>query len=224
MTEFIEKQNQVLLEIAKQLGRQKLGLMANMRWHHDPKHLLFMLARYKFVAKLLSGKESILEVGCGDAFGSKIVKQEVNHLTVSDVDPIFIKDAKETQIDDLQNFEAFVHDFVKKPMKGTFDGIYMLDVFEHIDPDSEDIFVLNILKSLSSDGVLIVGIPSLESQKYASEASKLGHVNCKNADNLRKYFKRHFANVFLFSMNDEVVHTGFFPMAHYLIAVCCQKI
>ena len=224
MTEFIEKQNQVLLEIAKQLGRQKLGLMANMRWHHDPKHLLFMLARYKFVAKLLSGKESILEVGCGDAFGSKIVKQEVNHLTVSDVDPIFIKDAKETQIDDLQNFKAVVHDFVKKPMKGTFDGIYMLDVFEHIDPDSEDIFVFNILKSLSSDGVLIVGIPSLESQKYASEASKLGHVNCKNGDNLKKFFKRYFANVFLFSMNDEVVHTGFFPMAHYLIAVCCQKI
>ena len=102
MTEFIEKQNQVLLEIAKQLGRQKLGLMANMRWHHDPKHLLFMLARYKFVAKLLSGKESILEVGCGDAFGSKIVKQEVNHLTVSDVDPIFIKDAKETQINEIK--------------------------------------------------------------------------------------------------------------------------
>ena len=24
-------------------------------------------------------------------------------------------------------------------------------------------------------------------------------------------------------MNDEVVHTGFAPMAHYLFAVCCQK-
>lgn len=24
---------------------------------------------------------------------------------------------------------------------------------------------------------------------------------------------------FLFSMNDEVVHTGYYPMAHYLIAV-----
>jgi hypothetical protein len=28
---------------------------------------------------------------------------------------------------------------------------------------------------------------------------------------------------FLFSMNDEVVHTGFAPVAHYLFAVCCQK-
>ena len=28
---------------------------------------------------------------------------------------------------------------------------------------------------------------------------------------------KYFENSFLFSMNDEVVHTGFGPMAHYLI-------
>lgn len=30
--------------------------------------------------------------------------------------------------------------------------------------------------------------------------------------------QRYFHNVFMFSMNDEVVHTGFHPMAHYLLA------
>ena len=30
-----------------------------------------------------------------------------------------------------------------------------------------------------------------------------------------------FHNVFVFSMNDEVVHTGYFPMAHYLLALGC---
>jgi hypothetical protein len=35
--------------------------------------------------------------------------------------------------------------------------------------------------------------------------------------------ERYFHAVFLFSMNDEVVHTGFAPMAHYLIAVCTGK-
>ena len=34
---------------------------------------------------------------------------------------------------------------------------------------------------------------------------------------------KYFENVFLFSMNDEVVHTGFSPMAHYLFVICCQK-
>jgi hypothetical protein len=63
-------------------------------------------------------------------------------------------------------------------------------------------------------------VPSLESQTYASVQSKLGHVNCKTGKDLQDMFERYFHNVFLFSMNDEVVHTGFTPMAHYLIAVC----
>jgi hypothetical protein len=40
---------------------------------------------------------------------------------------------------------------------------------------------------------------------------------------LKKTMQRHFHNVFMFSMNDEVVHTGFHPMAHYLFAVCAGR-
>ncbi len=29
-----------------------------------------------------------------------------------------------------------------------------------------------------------------------------------------------FHAVFMFSMNDEVVHTGYYKMAHYILAVC----
>ncbi len=45
--------------------------------HEDPRRLLFVLARYKFVAKMLSGKQRVLEVGCGDAFGTRSVLQEI---------------------------------------------------------------------------------------------------------------------------------------------------
>ena len=34
---------------------------------------------------------------------------------------------------------------------------------------------------------------------------------------------RYFHDVFMFSMNDEVVHTGFHAMAHYLFALCVGK-
>ena len=69
------------------------------------------------------------------------------------------------------------------------------------------------------EGVLIVGSPSIQSQAYASPPSKAGHVNCKDAPALRSLMLEYFVNVFMFSMNDEVVHTGFYPMAHYLFAV-----
>ena len=67
-------------------------------------------------------------------------------------------------------------------------------------------------------------MPSIESQKYASYKSKIGHINCKTGDDLKNLFEKFFYNVFLFSMNDEVVHTGFNKMAHYLIALCTNKI
>jgi hypothetical protein len=66
-------------------------------------------------------------------------------------------------------------------------------------------------------------MPSAESQSYAAPQSKLGHVNCKSGKDFKSLMERYFHNVFLFSMNDEVVHTGFYPMAHYLFAMCCGR-
>jgi len=73
---------------------------------------------------------------------------------------------------------------------------------------------------LKKSGCTIIGIPSLESQAYASPGSREGHVNCKSGITLQTLLLQYFDHVFLFSMNDEVVHTGFSKMAHYLLALC----
>jgi len=96
-------------------------------------------------------------------------------------------------------------------------------VLEHIDPAVEGEFVGNIARSLTEDGVCLIGSPSIESQPYASKASIEGHVNCKTAPELKALMQRYFNNVFMFSMNDEVVHTGYHKMAHYLFALCAGK-
>ena len=75
-------------------------------------------------------------------------------------------------------------------------------------------------RSLHLAGILILGTPSRESQPYASEPSREGHVNVKTQAALRALCERHFTTVFLLGMNDEVVHTGFGPMCHYLWALC----
>ena len=74
--------------------------------------------------------------------------------------------------------------------------------------------------SLQDNGSAIIGMPSLESQEYASPSSRAGHVNCKSGEKFRALLLQYFDNVFLFSMNDEVVHTGFSKMAHYILALC----
>jgi 2-polyprenyl-3-methyl-5-hydroxy-6-metoxy-1,4-benzoquinol methylase len=218
-----EPQYEALLDLKARRGIARLGLMNNQVWHDDPRRLVFTLARYKFVSKLLSGKESVLEVGCGDAFASRIVKQEVKSLTVIDFDPIFIADIEERS-ETQWPIKAAVHDMLQGPYPGKFDGIYTLDVLEHIQPDAENRFLRNVMASLDPAGALIVGMPSLESQAFASPQSKEGHVNCKSGKDLKRFLERYFSNVFLFSMNDEVVHTGFSPMAHYLLAVCASPL
>ena len=103
------------------------------------------------------------------------------------------------------------------------DGIYALDVLEHILPEDQDTFLGNVTASLTEHGVVIVGVPSLESQAYAAPTSKAGHVNCQTMPQLKEGISKFFHNVFMFAMNDEVVHTGYHKMAHYLLALCCGK-
>lgn len=215
-----ESQYQELLDLESLVGRTQFGLMSNQVWHDDPKRLVFMLSRYKFVSRLLEGKSSALEIGCADAFGSRIVRQTVPNITAIDFDPVFIKDAKSRQGDDWP-LDLRVHDILNGPVAGDFEAAYCVDVLEHIAPESEEIFIKNVIASIDPNGMAIFGMPSLESQKYASEQSKIGHVNCKSGDQLKDLMQKHFYNAIVFSMNDEVVHTGYYPMAHYLFAVCC---
>jgi 2-polyprenyl-3-methyl-5-hydroxy-6-metoxy-1,4-benzoquinol methylase len=216
-----EKQYQFLLE-RRQKGLAKFGLMSSQVWQDDPRRLAFVLARYKFVAKMLSGLDHVLEIGCADAFGTRIIKQEVERVTVTDFDQIFIENAIEV-MDERWPYAAKVHDMLNGPLKEDFDAAYALDVIEHIRPSDEKIFVGNILQSLGAHGVLILGCPSLASQAHASPPSKAGHVNCKDGPAMKELLQHFFHNVFVFSMNDEVVHTGFYPMAHYVLGIGCGK-
>ena len=221
MTEHKTRESQYQFQIThdEKRGRARLGLMTSAAWHQDPRRLLFLLSRYKFVAKMLAGKKNVLEIGCGDAFGTRMVLQTVDAITAVDFDPIFVADANE-RMDADWHFDCRVHDILEGPVSGTFDAAYSLDVMEHILPTEEDKYVTNITKSLTPDGVLVVGMPSLQSQAHASAASKEGHVNCKDEASFRQVMTRYFHNVLTFSMNDEVVHTGFYPMAQYLLALC----
>jgi SAM-dependent methyltransferase len=217
--------NQISLAVSQRIGDTRLGILKNWEWYDDPRRLAISLARYKFVAKMFSGRESVLEVGCGDGFCAPIVRQEVTKLTLTDFDKIYIDDIKartKPPEHDKWPVDALVIDIRTEDLPGRHDGIYALDVFEHIPEHDEDAAMRRIVKALAPHGAVIIGMPSLESQQYASPQSKAGHINCKTETGLRDFMRRHFHNVFMFSMNDEVVHTGFGPMAHYRFAVACD--
>lgn len=217
-----ETQYQICVDLRDRKGLARLGLMSNQVWNDDPKRLAFLLSRYKFVAKMLSGASHVLEVGCADAFGTRLVRQEVDRVTAVDFDPVFVKDVQ-ARMDPRWEIDVRVHDMLEGPVEGSYEGAFSLDVLEHIPREDELRFVANIVDSLDEFGTLVIGSPSIQSQAYASPQSREGHVNCKDYRELGVLMSRFFHNVFIFSMNDEVVHTGFYPMAHYLLALCCTK-
>jgi SAM-dependent methyltransferase len=190
-----------------------LGRMHAVSFERDPKHLGFVIARYHFVARMLFGCTHVLEVGCGDGTGARVVAQTVPFLYGMD-------------IEEQSTFPGrFVRgDIVKNGPQSLgwrdMDGIYALDVLEHIAASSEDKAIDNMKLFLRDRGTLIIGMPSLESQAYASEESKKYHVNCKTEEGLCKTMLRHFSNVYMFGMNDSTLHVGHPAMAHYRLALC----
>jgi cyclopropane fatty-acyl-phospholipid synthase-like methyltransferase len=215
-----ESQYQVHVDAMARQGPVEMGPMTGDTWRNDPRRLTFLLARYKFVSKMLAGKASVLEVGCGDAFGMKLVLQTVGRGFGVDFDPLFVEWAQNTARREGIPAEFAVLDITETVPPGPFSAAYSLDVIEHVEPAIEHRFVANIAAALEPDGVCIIGTPNITSAPYASEPSRIGHINLKSADTLTETMRKSFQHVFVFSMNDEVVHTGYAPMAHYLLALC----
>lgn len=219
-----EKQNQVQVEIYDKRGAVGFGPWTSFIWRHDPRHLGFLLARYKFAAKMLAGKKRVLEIGCGDGAGLPVILQTVKSVHGVDFEPLVLDDLRaRAKREGLKSCSFAVHDLLKGPVPGQFDAAYSLDVIEHIPPKQESKFMTNICRSLTKDAVLIMGTPNITASAYASKASQEGHINLKSADTLKATLSKFFTNVFVFSMNDEVVHTGYSPMAHYLIVMGVGK-
>lgn len=208
-----------LVDELEKTGPVKLGPFENYMWRHDPKHVLFTLSRYKFCAKMLSGFKKVLEVGCGDGMGAAIMLQEVGEFHGVDIEQYLVDFNLHKDIDPDRHF-CKLHDILTGSYDIECDGVISLDVIEHIPPEKENLYLKNLAGSLRKEGVCIIGTPNITSQVYAGPYSIESHINLKDHKTLKESALKHFYNVFIFSMNDEVVHTGFYPMAHYLFALC----
>jgi 2-polyprenyl-3-methyl-5-hydroxy-6-metoxy-1,4-benzoquinol methylase len=182
---------------------------------NDPKHLSFVLARYKFVTKLLEGKSAIMEVGPGDGFGLPMIAQAACQVYAVDWDARLLE-GNARRLNHLKNVTYLHLDLNKESPQLELDAAFSVDVLEHIQPQSESTFIGNIVSCLKPTGILVTGTPNLTASQYASPRSLAQHINLKSMHSLRRLMERYFYNVFMFGQNDEVVHTGYAPMCHYI--------
>ena len=193
---------------------------------NDPKHLMFSISRYKFASKMMPDCQHILEVGCGEGIGAFVYARDTaaKKITGIDLDPVQIDYAREHVQPLLDGKAHFLcQDLITTPYAGEkADGLVSIDVIEHVHPEEDDTFWKNTLACLTPQGIAVFGTPNALAQEHASFRSQLGHINLYSPDRLVATLKKYFTHVFLFSMNDEMVHTGFNKLAHYLLALCVK--
>lgn len=197
----------------------ELGRYNSYLTHRTPRRMLYSLSYYKFAAKMIGSQKRVLDVGCNEGLGSWVVAKECGFCKGIDFDQQAIEVAQKNFTDSCIEFEYL--DFFNMPA-AKWDAAISFDVIEHIYPEHSLNFIHKIASNLKDDGVAVIGTPSEISQQFASPISKKGHVNIYSYDRLYAELALYFDFVFLFAANDEVVHTGFLPLAHYFIALCCK--
>lgn len=193
-----------------------LGTYFSHILQQTPRRLLFQLSYAKFAAKMIGTNKRILDVGCSEGLGTVILGEFASECIGLDIDQQAILSAQ----NNFQNnrFKFHCGDALQMEL-GNFDAVTCFDVIEHIYPENSENFVKKLSHHLRPNGLMIIGTPNITSDVYASPVTKAGHVNLYSAERLRKELEPFFHNIFIFSANDEIVHTGFYPMAHYLLAV-----
>ncbi|HSX13960.1 MAG TPA: class I SAM-dependent methyltransferase [Chlamydiales bacterium] len=189
---------------------------------NDPRHLAFVLSRYKFCAKMLEGKGLVVEVGSGDGFGIPIIAQTVKQVLCVDWDERNL-DGCARRLKHLKNVSFKKVDLNQETLNVQADAVFSIDVIEHIEPENENRFMKNLCSMMEKESVLITGTPNIHSSPYACKSSEILHINLKSPKTLRELTLRYFQYEFSFGMNDEVLHTGFGPMCHYLWSIGAHK-
>lgn len=108
------KKNNLIYNITAKQEKFHFGNQISYEWRHDAKHFMFSLSRYKFVSKMLEGYDSVLEIGAGDGFKSRIVSQSVKNLTLSDYTNVNYQNYNITE-DKKEKY--IVHNFLEKKLK-----------------------------------------------------------------------------------------------------------
>jgi len=198
----------------------RFGYHWSYNFRNDPKRLGFVLSRYQFAAKMVGKGKVLLELGCSDGIGIPFLAKHAKSYTGVDLDRAALEGAKANHPEKKCRF--IEENFMGREY-GIFDGIISLDVVEHIPQELEDLYFRTLYQNLNDAGVCVVGTPNITAASHASLMSEAGHINLYSQERLVSKMRESFHHVFPFGMNDEIVHTGFGPMAHYLICVACHK-
>ena len=143
-TSIIENQKQVEESHVREVEMQ---IIESSIMHYENLH------RYRFTREFVKGKK-VLDLACGEGYGSFILSEDANSVTGIDTDAEDIRYASSTYIkENLKFIKGSINDIPIEEEK-TFDVIVCFNVLEHA--DDHDKLMNKIKRLVKDDGIFIV--------------------------------------------------------------------
>lgn len=202
--------------------KDMLTPVEGISYRESPLDFFILLARYKFAARFLKKHHRVLDAGCGRGAGSVMMTRFAGEVVGGDFDQDLVN-ANGEEYKDVPNLSFDRIDLLDISGKeAAFDVVVSMDVIEHFVEQDTETVASNYARLLKDDGFAVIGTPNVASRPYASQRRLDTHPFEFTPQQFEDLLNRHFKQVFLFSMTDEVVSTSFPQLSWYLMALCVK--
>jgi O-antigen biosynthesis protein len=164
----------------------------------DPLLALEHYHRYYFASRFARDRK-VLDIGCGEGYGSAFLARHAGEVTGIDLDQATIDHAREkyASVSNL-SFEAGKGEEIRKP-DHSVDLAVSFELLEHLDSDIQSGFLRNVQRVLKPDGLFIVSSPERNEYAATYQAKNEFHKHEMTLPELKTFLSGYFEHVHLYA-------------------------
>ncbi|MCL6444422.1 MAG: methyltransferase domain-containing protein [Alicyclobacillus sp.] len=166
----------------------------------DHMELLFHWHRYLAVTELCR-ERTVLDVACGDGYGSHLLARSALRVVGVDINPHCIQEAERKYFADNLQFVGASAEKLPFP-SNSFDVVVSFETIEHLDREMQHRFITEVLRVLKPSGIFIVSTPDrLRTEKFPTKNPY--HIYELTFDEFNALLNRYFLfnNIFYQEVN-----------------------
>lgn len=191
--------------------------------------------RYQLACQIVRGK-TVLDAACGEGYGSSLLARDADKVFGLDIDKASVTNASTKY--GAQNLTFMQGSIAKLPFEDAFfDVVVSYETIEHVDADTQKLFLVEIKRVLKPGGALIMSTPNKTVYTDMVAGYNQFHVKEFYADEYIGFLQKYFRHIqvlcqypdtgYFVSREGEAaatMHSGCSAEhSRYIIAICSDE-